>query len=305
MYRKTEHEASPEFINYFRTLIGTITFFAIALILGLIPSIFLLSWDIWLILIVSFVFGQVLGDTAYFIAQRNLGTTKALAVSMTFPFFTFILSLIFLNKPFEIQLVFALLLIGVGIVTIGKFKVQPKENNIDSEKNEEILSDTNIITPERNQFVFVFFGLLASLGWAVGIVMVEYAFIEVEKIIQSGNLTSIVGNVIRFPVALLILLGMVFRQNFRNKKKNPGENTKKSRNTWMWLTVASIIGTSLGAFLYTEAIRLAGSTTMSLIASACPLFALPLTYAINREGISKLGFIGVLLTIVGVIIVVL
>ena len=41
IFRKTEHEASPEFINFFRTLVGTITFFLIALVFGVFLTIFL------------------------------------------------------------------------------------------------------------------------------------------------------------------------------------------------------------------------------------------------------------------------
>ena len=90
----------------------------------------------------------------------------------------------------------------------------------------------------------------------------------------------------------------------RNKNKSVYPK-KKSKKSWIYLIVASLIGTSLGAFLYTEATRVAGATLMSLIASASPLFSLPLTYWINKEGITKWGFIGVILTIAGVIVILL
>ncbi|MHA2122012.1 MAG: EamA family transporter, partial [Promethearchaeota archaeon] len=58
IFRKTEHEASPIFINLFRTGVGTITFFLIALIIGKFNLIFIIPWDLWGILILSFIFGQ-------------------------------------------------------------------------------------------------------------------------------------------------------------------------------------------------------------------------------------------------------
>ena len=67
--------------------------------------------------------------------------------------------------------------------------------------------------------------------------------------------------------------------------------------------IGALIGTSLGAYIYTEAARTAGATFMSLIASASPLFALPLTYFINKEKITKFAFIGVVLTIFGVMLI--
>ena len=123
MFRQTEHEVSPTFINFFRTGVGTLTFIIIILFLNQFNLIFIIPWQLWLLLIFSFIFGQVIGDTAYFTAQKELGTTIALAISMTFPLFTFILSLIFLNQAFKLNLILSLLLIGFGITIIGKSKI--------------------------------------------------------------------------------------------------------------------------------------------------------------------------------------
>ncbi|MBD3211662.1 MAG: EamA family transporter, partial [Candidatus Lokiarchaeota archaeon] len=116
MFRKVEDDVSPIFINMFRTGVGLITFIISSLILGIFNTIFSLPWTLWIILIISFVFGQVIGDTFYFKSQKQLGTTKALAISMTFPFFTFILDLLFLERPFEIFLIPSAILISLGIL---------------------------------------------------------------------------------------------------------------------------------------------------------------------------------------------
>ena len=95
---------------------------------------------------------------------------------------------------------------------------------------------------------------------------------------------------------------MVLRENYRTKPVN--RNIERSGKTWALLIVGAIIGTSIGAYFYTEAARVAGATVMALIASASPLFSLPLTYFINKEKITKFGFVGVILTIFGVIIII-
>ncbi|MHA2034845.1 MAG: DMT family transporter [Promethearchaeota archaeon] len=300
IFRQTEREASPAFINFFRTGLGTLTFFLIILILSHFNLIFIIPWEIWLFLISSFIFGQVIGDTAYFTAQRELGTTIALAISMTFPLFTFILSLIFLNRPFTLNLVIALLLIGFGITIIGKSKISsysgintPSEGYI-GPKNKNI-STNNIIKA-------IGFCIIASLGWAIGAVLIDFSTNQIDQIINMEGLSAILGNVIRFPFATLILGSMVLRENQLKKKSDSVH--KKSFRTWILLITASIIGTSLGAYLYTEAIHLAGANIMALVASASPLFALPLTYFVNKEKISKYGFVGVILTIFGVILII-
>jgi drug/metabolite transporter (DMT)-like permease len=306
IFRKTEHEASPTFINFFRTAVGTLTFLLIVVFLNQLDLIFIIPWEIWVLLIFSFVFGQVIGDTAYFIAQKKLGTTIALAISMTFPLFTFILSLIFLSKPFKLNLIISLLLIGIGITIIGKSKI----NSENSSENRNIIAKQTMKIKFQEVFgkdivKAIISCFAASLGWAIGAIMIEFATVRIDKIIQVEELSSIIGNVIRFPFALLILSSMVWRENYFQSKDNNLMNKKKSLRTWALLLAASIIGTSLGAYLYTESVHVAGADVVALIASASPLFALPLTYFVNKEIISKFGFVGVILTIFGVIVILL
>ncbi|GAH36421.1 unnamed protein product, partial [marine sediment metagenome] len=217
--------------------------------------------------------------------------------SMIFPLITFILSIIFLNEPFDLRVVFSLILVGLGIYIIGKSKVGSN------------LSSKTIVKPKSNhsklsksRFKAISFGILAAFGWAVGLVIIDFATNEINRILSVEELSSVIGNVIRFPFALLILLSMVLRENYRTKSINV--NIKRSGKTWALLITGAIIGTSIGAYVYTEAARVAGATIMALIASASPLFSLPLTYFINKEKITKFGFVGVILTILGVIVII-
>ncbi|MHA1670329.1 MAG: DMT family transporter [Promethearchaeota archaeon] len=293
IFKRAEHEASPTFINFIRTTIGTLTFFIFAIIFNVFFHIFLLPWELWMILCISFIFGQIIGDTAYFKAQKELGTTIALAISMIFPLITFILSIIFLNEPFDLRIVFSLILVGLGIYLIGKKK-------IDNENQEDLLTHKNLLPKLR--FKAIGFGILAALGWAVGLVIIDFATNEINRILLIEELSSVIGNVIRFPFALIVLLLMVLRENYRLKSVDIKK--KRSGKTWTILIIGAIIGTSIGAYAYTEAARVAGATIMALIASASPLFSLPLTYFINKEKITKFGFVGVILTILGVIIII-
>jgi drug/metabolite transporter (DMT)-like permease len=305
LFRKTEHEATPIFINFFRTAIGTITFFIFSFLLNIFDKIFLLPFGLWIILFISFLFGQVIGDTAYFIAQKDLGTTVALGVSMTFPLFTFILSMLFLNREFEISLLFSLLFISAGVIIIGRSKAKinrdPSFDVLTNEKRKLLKGGLTFSSLRA-----LIFGLVASLSWAIGLIIIESATHQIDALLslQEGQ-SSILGNVIRFPFAVSILTMMVGKENYSIKKKNLSDITpwRKSVKTWGYLIIASLIGTSLGAYVYTEAARVAGSTVMSLIASASPLFSLPLTYLLNKEKISKIGFLGVVFTMIGVVLI--
>ena len=304
LYRKTEHEVSPTYINFFRTGVGTLSFILIILLLNKLNLIFRIPWELWLLLILSFVFGQVIADTAYFTAQKELGTTIALAISMTFPLFTFILSLIFLKKPFKPNLVFSLILIGAGVIIISKAKIG--NENMKQQTKIEIRNSIKIRIQElfKSDFIrSISFCFTAAIGWAIGAVLIEFATLQIDQIIQIEELSSVIGNTIRFPFAFLILGSMVLRENYFKNKNENSLSHKKSLRSWIILLIASIIGTSLGAYLYTESVHIAGANIVALIASASPLFALPLTYFVNKEKITKWGFIGVILTILGVIVI--
>jgi drug/metabolite transporter (DMT)-like permease len=296
IFRKTEKEVSPTYINFFRTAIGTLTFFLIVLFLNQLNLVFIIPWEIWVLLILSFVFGQVIGDTAYFIAQKELGTTIALAISMTFPLFTFILSFIFFGQPFKLNLVLSLILIGFGVIIIGK----SRNVKLDRNSTPDQLKKDNL---NQNHIKAIGFCFTASMGWAIGAVLIGFATLQIDQIILIEELSSIIGNLIRFPFALIILGSMVFREKFLTKNSKSYSYKKISAKSWILLLIASLIGTSLGAYLYTESVHLAGPNVVSLIATASPLFALPLTYFINKEKISRFGFIGVILTILGVAII--
>ncbi|MFW9825459.1 MAG: DMT family transporter [Candidatus Thorarchaeota archaeon] len=304
IFRQTEREVSPAFINFFRTSVGTITYILVILIINQFNLIFIIPGGLWLVLISSFIFGQVIGDTAYFVAQKELGTTIALAISMTFPVFTFILSLIFLGRTFDFNLILALFLIGFGITIIGKSKINTRNSNpIESSISERNLKSKLDTLSKGDTIKAIGFCLIASLGWAIGAVLIEFATVQIDLIIHINELSSLIGNVIRFPFAAIILGSIILRENISKKSINNIQSNKKSLRTWALLLIASIIGTSLGAYLYTEAVHLAGANIMALVASASPLFALPLTYLINKEKITKFGFIGVILTIIGVTII--
>ena len=299
LFRKTERDASPVFINFFRTAIGTLTFIVVAVVLGIFTYIFLLPWNLWIITFLSFLFGQVIGDTAYFKAQKELGTTIALAISMTFPLFTIILSVIFLNHAFEYKMILSIVLIGAGIIVIGKSKINAEnKKSLDSEIHAQKLISYTLFKP-------IVYALIASLGWAIGLVIIYYVTKQIGEILNTDGVSSIISNVIRFPFALSILVVMVWRENRITNSPQYLYSFKKPSQTWLVLLIASIIGTSLGAYLYTEAALTAGPNVMSLLASASPLFSLPLTYWLNKERITKYGFLGILSTILGVIVVII
>jgi drug/metabolite transporter (DMT)-like permease len=313
MIRKVENVASPIQINAVRTTVGALTFLLVALILGVFTEMFSFSANIWLLLLVSVLLAQVIGDTAYFKAQEMLGTTKALAISMTFPLITFLLSALILHTKIYYWFYISAILIIIGVLLIARSQEQTskiQEQNLEekdtteNEGNKEIDNPVNfknkfksIIEKPRFKIWFsVAIGLVASISWAFGIVYTDKVLNTISDLLSTGANSSLIGNAARFPFAALVLILFSWRTP-KYKIKN------WNKKHWGWLLVAALLGTSAGAFLFAEGTRVAGAPLMSLIAASSPLFALPISWIINKEKISIIGLIGVLLTIGGVILV--
>ncbi len=327
IFKRVDTKVSPSQINAFRTIVGFLTYLFISLIIGQFTTIFQFPPILWLWLALSFLFGQVLGDTAYFKAQEMLGTTLALAIAMTFPIFTIIISYI-LGDVIPVYFYGAVCMIVVGVIVIGlgknrclnkgnfqkasKTLVQSAENEgIISENssisagNEEIdLSketlETNIDISEpkqkskKNLLFAIGIALFAAISWSIGIVLTNKAINDVAIFMGDGQFSSLLGNVVRFPIAASILSVMSIGDK-KTKVKTWG------KTTWLLLFLGAIIGTSIGAYLYTEAIFLVNAAFVSIIGSASPLFAIPISWLFNREKVTLMGLIGVLLTVGGVV----
>ncbi|MBD3189186.1 MAG: EamA family transporter [Candidatus Heimdallarchaeota archaeon] len=333
LFRRIDQEVTPVQINAVRTGIGAITFIIIGLIIGQFSQIFSFSGLTWLWLLLSISFGQILGDTAYFYAQKMIGTTIALSIAMTFPIFTFILSLIFFQTQFSWLFFVGMPLVIVGVIAISFGKQEDKQvlplhppidaglrwaaEHYDSSLLElssvnEKSSPSKEVEPPVDQsdqsntplqkrtpkfvLIAIFIALLASVFWAVGIILTEYALHQISSLMGTQTFSSLLGNIARLPFATLVLFAFTLPQK-RTKMRD------WDKKVWLWLLVASIIGTSLGLYVYTESIRLAGSAFVSILGSTSPLFSIPIAWFVNRERINFIGFLGIICTIGGVIII--
>lgn len=299
MIRKVEKIASPLQINAVRTTIGAITFVIAIAIMGFFLEIFTFSYKIWLLLIASIICAQVLGDTFYFQAQKTLGTTKALAVSMTFPLFTFLFSVVILHSEIHYIFFISAFLIIIGVLLIARSQEQSLKKLDQKEMNEESqveVADEKKDSVRKISWLAILAGLLAAISWAIGVVLIDWVLNDIADLLNTETASSLVGNAARFPIAALLLILMARRKPYV-------QVNKWSKKSWGWLLVASIIGTSFGAFFYAEGARAAGANLMSLIAAASPLFALPVTWFLNKERVNLLGLLGVIMTITGVVLV--
>ncbi|MFX1327833.1 MAG: DMT family transporter [Promethearchaeota archaeon] len=296
--RKIENEARPIFQNAIRSLVGFLTFFIICLFFGVILEIFSLPIIIVSLLIMSITFTVILGDTAYLYSQKILGPTKALAITTTTPFFTILFALFFLNRQFSLKIIFSAILIAIGVIIITGKDIKTNNKSYSNSIHNSNFKGQNEL---RHKFYLKtlkgsFWALFTAISWATGIALSDYSISQVDQILGLGILSTMIAMMVRFLFAFLFLSAVAYIE----EKRKP---LPKSRTTWKILIISAILSYSIGSLFFGEAVHTAGATFMSLISTAMPLFTIPFSYLINKEKLSRKGFLGVIITLVGVLLI--
>ncbi|MFX0080591.1 MAG: DMT family transporter [Candidatus Hodarchaeota archaeon] len=303
--RRIEKHFTPIFQNTVRSLVGLITFFTISLAFGILTRLSLLPIIVSFMLMLSILFNVILGDTAYLHSQKILGPAKALAIANTNPFFTFLFAAMFLSRPITNQMILSGILIGIGVIILNK----RKESNL----KRDIVNSTTQLSPyesELNREISIrvrkttkglFWALFASISWAIGLALSDYSFNQANKELGLGILSTMLAMVIRFLFASVLLSSIAYIEG-RNKSSN---KLPRNRSIWGILILSAIFSYSLGSIFFGEAVHRVGASFMALISTALPLFTIPFSYIINKETLSKEGYIGVTITILGVVLIVL
>ncbi len=299
--RKIEKEATPIFQNAIRSLIGLISFLIICLFSGFLFNIINLPLLVISLLGMSILFTVIIGDTSYLHSQKILGPAKALAITNTTPFFTILFATLFLNRPFTFQMIFSGILIGIGVVIITKQKVkifeQKKQSNPKTILDDKEGDHTNFkLIDIPISIKGLIYASIAAISWAIGLALSDYSISQVNQILGTNIFSTILALMVRFLFAAVILNTIAYVE----QKYKP---IPKNRQTWKILIISAILSYVLGSLFFGEAIHIVGASFMSLISTALPLFTIPFSYIINKEKLTKRGFLGVILTVVGVIII--
>ncbi|MFX1391064.1 MAG: DMT family transporter [Promethearchaeota archaeon] len=288
--RKIEKEASPIFQNTVRSIIGFLTFFMICLFFGIFLSVFFLPIFVIISLMMSILFTVILGDTIYLHSQKLLGPPKALAITTTTPFFTILFATIFLGQSITIQMILSGIFICIGVIIISR-----KETGIDIKENPQ----NNYLEKKISKtLIGTLWALITAISWAIGIALTDFSISQVNQVLNLGILSTMIAMMVRFLFASFVLsvMGLI-----ENKKSS----IPKSKNTWYILVISAVLSYSIGSIFFGEAVHTVGASFMSLISTALPLFTIPFSYLINKETLSKRGFLGVGITFMGVILILL
>ena len=137
-------------------------------------------------------------------------------------------------------------------------------------------------------------GELAALGTAICWTITAMAFESAGK-----RIGSLAVNLIR------LVLGLVFLTLYCWIVRGQALPTDADAHAWGWLTVSGLIGFTLGDLFLFRAFVLVGSRISVLIMSLVPLFSALFGWILMQESLNGLDWLGMGITLAGVIWVVL
>jgi len=279
VYKSVSNEIRPLVINALKMWI-TLPVMLVIVLLPWRTTSFMLPPTAILPLSLSIIIGAVVGDLLYLTSQSRIGVSHAFPIAMSYPLFTYLFAFFLLGESVgPVRLLGVVLTIG-GVSVITRQQATPKAEGSNPSE-----------TPKANRFdvVGVVFGFAAAIAWAVGAIILQLALVGVEP--ADGNLVRVAAG-----SAAVLPLFVIARA-----RGMPMPTRKATKRTLL----AGFFGMGIGSLLYVAAVKYTGAALSSVLAATAPLFALPASFAILKERITRTIVAGTIATVVGVWLVIL
>lgn len=268
--RTQSEKVSPAAMNTIRCgLAGLVMWMALPFDTVPLSQLSAVSAREWGMLFASFSVGIALGDTLYLVAIKEMGISRTMALTGTFPLTTLFWQTVLLEYPFEPSLA-----VGGGLVVLGVVFLSRSDK----------ATDTEI----RLRYGIAL-ALFASLTWGFSSTLLKPA---------TANMTSLQANAIRMPlIALLVYVVRVL----------PSGNRRMRGIGWrsfFLVGITGVLGMGFGAYLFIYAISQTSPAKVVTLTSSSPLFGMVMAAIFLKEPITRWIAAGMLLCLAGVWVVI-
>jgi len=253
-------------LNAIRSTIGGALLIAWVLATAGAGAFTAISASAWLLLGLSIVTAIALGDTVFFESTRAIGVGRAMTISTTYPLGAAVIAAAFLNEPVTAPIAVGSLVTMAGLVLI----VAPWAER----------------APEERFWFGVGAAAIASLAWAVSTVLVK------PPLSEMGPVTA---QAIRLPVASMVLWLTPWARSV------PRAFVRSSRAVQIRIAILGAI-TSVSSVMFVAGVKHAGVAVASVLSSTAPMFAIPFAVVFLGERITLRAFLGIVLTLAGIIV---
>lgn len=252
-------------LNAARSAVGGAIILAWVLATDGLAALTAMSTTAWILLSASVVMAVGLGDTVFFESARMLGLARAMTVSMTYPLVAALLATLVLGEPLTPRIWLGALLTLSGVALTARSR--PVDGG-----------------PSSLFWAGVGAATLASLAWAVSVILLKPTLAEVD---------AVQAQAVRLPVAAALLWATPWTWSAAGSMGRHGARV-------LWLLLALGVLTAASSILFVAGIRYAGVAVGAVLSSTSPLFAAPLGRLFLGERIAPAAMIGAVVTIAGI-----
>ena len=224
-------------------------------------------WVDWALLLSSVTIGIVVGDTLYLVSLREIGVSRAMPLSGSFPVATLFFERLLLGTPLEAEVLSGSVLVAAGVVLLARGRVHDPQAPMAGSLRLGLLC-----------------ALAASLLWGFAVTLLKPAL---------EHLTQIQANAVRMPLVSLLLYVVVVR-------RTPQRLTALGLRTWLLVSITGLLGMGLGAYLFLTAVTAIGPARAVTLTSVSPVFGLALAALFLRERVDRTVLLGAACCVAGV-----
>jgi len=271
LYKKSLEKVDAILANFIRTIPAAIFVFVLVLLIGEFWKIsYLPYWSLVYLVLGTFT-GLGIGDGLYFLSLKYIGVGRAVPITSTYPLFTAVFSIIFLEEIPQLLTIMGVIIIVVAIWLLSKNNSQNSTNTKNNKKG----------------FILA---VITAITWSIGIILLDLAL---------EGINYYLANAIRLPL-LVGILAVVILLSGRGKIL-----VKTSLREWLILGLAGVTAIGIGGIAFLAGISLIGATRSTAISSVTPLFSTVFSFYIIREKITLRIAAGAILATLGIVLLTL
>jgi DME family drug/metabolite transporter len=270
LLKSQTHKIHVVFLGALRTMPALLIYWGILFLSGRATELLNLPLRTWIYLAGSTLIGLVVGDSIYFQSMKLIGLSRAMPLSTTYPFFTMLLSLLFLDERFGWTVAGGAALIAAGGYLLALHR--GRERLVESQ------------AVRRANLIGVVLALCAALCWSISTVLLRVG-------LEKADTT--LANVVRLSVLMVALATMALKLGKIDRIKSYGLRSLGI------VFLAGIVGTGLGTFTFLAAVQRAGAARTSILTATTPLFGVPFSLLLKERPSSR-TLVGTGLTMIGV-----
>ncbi|MBU7044189.1 MAG: DMT family transporter [Theionarchaea archaeon] len=255
--------------NLMRIGLASLGFIFVLSVKGnLISCLQALEYSLLFWLVFSAFFALVFGDYLLLTALKEIGVSRTVPISSTYPLFVTVWAFIFFEKHVSGFIIIGTILIVIAIRLI-------------SEERKKVQDDIDPAHYKRG----ILIALSAAILWSVSIVVLDQITIYFPSEFVAG---------FRFLISALFLSAIVSRTKFTVNK-----------NSLLWIGIGGALLLMISNYAFVEAIRLVGSTRVAPITSVYPVISVFVASAFLGEKLTLKILGGTCLSCIGVMLVIL